>query len=161
MIDWANTPQSAPTDPKGDDYENMPVQLLITPNRAELKEVVGSWKRKRADRKAQNAATRPDRRLMLTRSEEAHDLFSEAVLFCQPYPCLFAVYDVSGAGDTVIASNGLASWQAAPCPPCTLPILRSVVVAKLGTAVVRLPNWSRIVRGNHAVLSIDKINRTI
>ena len=45
MIDWAKQAgKPVLIDPKGDDYEKYAGATLITPNRAELKEVVGSWK---------------------------------------------------------------------------------------------------------------------
>ena len=47
MIDWAkHAGKTVLIDPKGDDYEKYAGATLITPNRAELKEVVGSWKTK-------------------------------------------------------------------------------------------------------------------
>ena len=56
MIDWAkHAGKTVLIDPKGDDYEKYAGATLITPNRAELKEVVGSWKNEsELTEKAQN-----------------------------------------------------------------------------------------------------------
>ncbi len=56
MIDWAKQAgKPVLIDPKGDDYEKYAGATLITPNRAELKEVVGSWKNENdLTEKAQN-----------------------------------------------------------------------------------------------------------
>lgn len=66
MIDWAkHVGKTVLIDPKGDDYEKYVGATLITPNCAELKEVVGSWKkRRRSDRKSAKPAPPPrlDRR---------------------------------------------------------------------------------------------------
>ncbi|PKU10803.1 PfkB family carbohydrate kinase, partial [Neisseria meningitidis] len=77
---------------------------LITPSRAELKEVVGSWKSEgEVTEKAQNLRRHLDlTAILLTRSEEGMTLFSEGEPIYQPARAQ-EVYEVSGAGDTVIA----------------------------------------------------------
>jgi D-glycero-beta-D-manno-heptose-7-phosphate kinase len=126
-------------DPKGDDYERYRGVTVLTPNRAELREVVGSWKDEadletRAQKLRRSLAVRY---LLLTRSEEGMSLFSdEATLHVATQAR--EVYDVSGAGDTVVAV--LACALAAGQPIATAVRLANraagIVVGKLGTAAV-------------------------
>lgn len=125
-------------DPKGADYSKYAGATLLTPNRAELKEAVGSWsdevgltfKAKRLREELDLTA------LLLTRSEEGMSLFREQQIDHQPTRAQ-EVYDVSGAGDTVIATMGLC--LAAGYDWCdamhAANAAAGVVVAKLGTAV--------------------------
>ncbi len=124
-------------DPKGDDYSAYAGATILTPNRAELREVVGSW-RDEADLRARAQALRESldvRYLLLTRSEEGMTLFSaDGVLDVAAQAR--EVYDVSGAGDTVVAV--LASMIAAGRPVDEAVRLANraagIVVGKLGTA---------------------------
>jgi len=124
-------------DPKGDDYARYAGATILTPNRAELREVVGSW-RDEADLRARAQALRESldvRYLLLTRSEEGMTLFSsDGVLDVAAQAR--EVYDVSGAGDTVVAV--LASMIAAGRPVDEAVHLANraagIVVGKLGTA---------------------------
>ena len=139
MIDWAkHAGKTVLIDPKGDDYEKYAGATLITPNRAELKEVVGSWKNEsELTEKAQNLRRHLDlTAVLLTRSEEGMTLFSEGEPIYQPTRAQ-EVYDVSGAGDTVIAGVGLglAAGYTMPEAMHLANTAAGVVVAKLGTAV--------------------------
>ncbi|UOO82590.1 D-glycero-beta-D-manno-heptose-7-phosphate kinase [Uruburuella testudinis] len=139
MIDWAREAGKAVLiDPKGDDYEKYTGATLLTPNRAELKEVVGSWKNEaELTEKAQSLRRRLDMEaLLLTRSEEGMSLFRDGQIDHQPTRAQ-EVYDVSGAGDTVIASMGLALAAGFDITEAMhlANTAAGVVVAKLGTAV--------------------------
>ncbi len=126
-------------DPKGNDYTRYAGASIITPNRAELMQVTGPW-RDEADlvTKAQNLRHRLGlEALLLTRSEEGMTLFDASG---QSHVQAHAreVFDVTGAGDTVIATMaalagaGLA-WREA------LPLANragGIVVGKFGTATV-------------------------
>ena len=139
MIDWARMAGKAVLiDPKGDDYEKYTGATLLTPNRAELKEVVGSWKNEEElTEKAQSLRRRLEMEaLLLTRSEEGMTLFRDGQIDHQP-TLAQEVYDVSGAGDTVIASMGLglaAGFEMTEAMHLAN-TAAGVVVAKLGTAV--------------------------
>lgn len=126
-------------DPKGDDYARYAGASVLTPNRAELREVVGRW-RDEADLKRRAQALRASlevRYLLLTRSEEGVTLFSDDGALDVPAQAR-EVYDVSGAGDTVVAV--LASMLAAGRPIDEAVVLANraagIVVGKLGTAAV-------------------------
>jgi D-glycero-beta-D-manno-heptose-7-phosphate kinase len=127
-------------DPKGDDYAKYAGATAITPNRSELREVVGRW-RDEADLVARAQALRDELRLdalLVTRSEEGMTLFvADGSTVHEPARAR-EVYDVSGAGDTVIATlaamlGGGAGWAEAIH---VANLAGGIVVGKLGTAVV-------------------------
>ncbi|MGE5469027.1 MAG: D-glycero-beta-D-manno-heptose-7-phosphate kinase [Ignavibacteria bacterium] len=124
-------------DPKGDDYARYAGATLITPNRAELREVVGRWSSEDdLARRAQQLRTELGiDALLVTRSEEGMTLFRAEGVEHEP-ALAREVFDVSGAGDTVIAT--LAVMMAAGLDLAAAMRLANlaagVVVGKLGTA---------------------------
>ena len=125
-------------DPKGADYAKYSGATLLTPNRAELREAAGGW-----DNEAGLTAKAQGLRetlgldaLLVTRSEEGMTLYRAEGQTHQPTRAQ-EVYDVSGAGDTVIAAMGLclAAGYTLPEAMHTANAAAGVVVAKLGTAV--------------------------
>ncbi|HDR9055738.1 TPA: D-glycero-beta-D-manno-heptose-7-phosphate kinase [Burkholderia vietnamiensis] len=126
-------------DPKGDDWARYRGASLITPNRAELREVIGHWKSEDdlRERVAKLRAELDIDALLLTRSEEGMTLFSAARELHAP-ALAREVYDVSGAGDTVIAT--VATMLGAGVPLVDAVVLANraagIVVGKLGTATV-------------------------
>ena len=126
-------------DPKGDDYTKYAGATVITPNRSELRDVVGRWSSE-AELAAKAQKLRAElglEALLVTRSEEGMTLFSEGETHHQAAQAL-EVFDVSGAGDTVIATLAVmlaagAGWDEAIR---AANIAASIVVGKLGTAVV-------------------------
>ena len=126
-------------DPKGDDWSKYAGATLLTPNKSEFRQVAGSW-RDEADL-AQRAQTLRQQlqldALLVTRSEEGMSLFDADGAEHQPTRAR-EVFDVSGAGDTVIATLGLA-LAAGLSRPHAMHLANAaagIVVAKLGTAVV-------------------------
>jgi rfaE bifunctional protein kinase chain/domain len=126
-------------DPKGSDYSRYRGATVITPNRAELREVIGRW-HDEADllRKAQ--ALRESLELdalLLTRSEEGMTLF-DAQGTSHVEAQAREVFDVTGAGDTVIATlaallaAGMSLREAMPWANRA----GGIVVGKFGTATV-------------------------
>ena len=92
-------------DPKGSDYTRYRGASCITPNRAELQQVIGEWhSEEELHTKAQ--ALRESLQLnslLLTRSEEGMTLFdAQGALHVSAQAR--EVFDVTGAGDTVIAT---------------------------------------------------------
>lgn len=133
-------------DPKGRDYSRYRGATVVTPNRAELMQVVGNWADEaELEHKAQTLRRDLDlQALLLTRSEEGMSLFVEPTTGGQGHLRISAqareVFDVTGAGDTVIAV--LATVMA-----CGVPLVEAVpianraggiVVGKFGTASVSL-----------------------
>ena len=126
-------------DPKGDDWARYRGATLLTPNRGELREVVGRW-RDDADfaHRAQVLLRELDvTALLVTRSEEGMSLFTAADALHIPAEAR-EVYDVTGAGDTVIATLAvlLAAGAALADAVRIANAAAGVVVGKLGTAVV-------------------------
>jgi rfaE bifunctional protein kinase chain/domain len=126
-------------DPKGDDFSRYAGATVLTPNKSELKRIVGSWNSEdQLTTKAQNM--REELRLdalLLTRSEEGMTLYTADDRFHIPADAR-EVFDVSGAGDTVIATMAAmlgagASWKDAVQ---TANRAGGIVVGKLGTATV-------------------------
>lgn len=126
-------------DPKGDDYSRYAGATVITPNRAELREVVGRW-RDEADLERRAQKLRTELRLqalLLTRSEEGMSLFTDEGTWSVPAQAR-EVFDVSGAGDTVIAVLGamLAAGLTLRDAVSLANRAGGIVVGKLGTATV-------------------------
>jgi rfaE bifunctional protein kinase chain/domain len=126
-------------DPKGSDYERYRGATVITPNRAELQDVVGRW-RTEDELRAKAHALRASLdlgALLVTRSEEGMTLFDSQGELHVPAQAR-EVFDVTGAGDTVIAT--LAAMAAAGLPlRDAVPIANragGIVVGKFGTATV-------------------------
>ncbi|WP_372525647.1 D-glycero-beta-D-manno-heptose-7-phosphate kinase [Piscinibacter sp.] len=126
-------------DPKGSDYSRYAGATVVTPNRAELAQVIGGW----ASEAQLNERAQALRRqygfsgLLLTRSEEGMSLFDDAGHAQVPAQAR-EVFDVTGAGDTVIAT--LAAMLACGISlRDALPIANragGIVVGKFGTAGV-------------------------
>ena len=92
-------------DPKGDDYSRYRGAHVMTPNLVELRQIVGGWKTE-ADlaRRAQKLRRHLGlEALLLTRGEDGMTLFRQGRVFHVKAEKR-EVYDVSGAGDTVIAA---------------------------------------------------------
>jgi len=126
-------------DPKGDDYERYRHATLLTPNRSEFREVAGAWKSEadfiaRAQRLRESLDVSG---LLITRSEEGMTLIRESDVLHVPTDAK-EVYDVSGAGDTVIATLGvmLAAGLELGDAVRWANKAAGIVVGKLGTAVV-------------------------
>lgn len=126
-------------DPKGDDYAKYQGATVLTPNRSELRQVVGQWtseadltKRAQDLRKSLNLEA-----LLLTRSEEGMSLFTEAGVSHVKAQAR-EVFDVSGAGDTVIGTLAVALAARWPLERAMALANRAggIVVGKLGTATV-------------------------
>jgi D-glycero-beta-D-manno-heptose-7-phosphate kinase len=126
-------------DPKGNDYRRYTGATVITPNRGELMQVIGGWideaqllERAQALRESLKVDT-----LVLTRSEEGMSLFDAAGHVQIPAQAR-EVFDVTGAGDTVIAAfaaliaAGLTAREALPAANRA----GGLVVEKFGTAGV-------------------------
>jgi rfaE bifunctional protein kinase chain/domain len=125
-------------DPKGENYSRYRGATLITPNRAELRQVVGAWKDERdLTRRAQELRRRLRlQAVLLTRSEQGMTLYSRSGAMHVPAQAR-EVYDVSGAGDTVIAALAVMLAAGVGLEESVRIANRAsgIVVGKLGTAV--------------------------
>ncbi|HJV53184.1 MAG TPA: D-glycero-beta-D-manno-heptose-7-phosphate kinase [Noviherbaspirillum sp.] len=126
-------------DPKGDDFMRYKGASILTPNKSELRHVVGSWKTEaELTEKAQRLRGALElEALLLTRSEEGMSLYTEGEVIHIP-TIAREVYDVSGAGDTVIATLATMLGSGMPLAEAVSIANRAggIVVGKLGTATV-------------------------
>lgn len=125
-------------DPKGEDWAKYRGAHLLTPNLGELRQIIGRWADEHElTRKAQwlRSELGVDA-LLVTRSEQGMSLYSEQGARSIPARAR-EVYDVSGAGDTVIATLGALVAAGAPLEHAMQVAndAAGVVVGKLGTAV--------------------------
>jgi rfaE bifunctional protein kinase chain/domain len=126
-------------DPKGDDFSPYAGATILTPNKAELKRIVGSWNsEQQLTDKAQALRSQLGLdALLLTRSEEGMSLYS-ATEVLHMHAAAREVFDVSGAGDTVIATMAAMLGSGMPMADALITANRAggIVVGKLGTATV-------------------------
>ena len=131
--------KSVLVDPKGDDYSRYKGATLITPNRSEFREVAGRWKNEEdlTERAQKLRSELGLHALLITRSEEGMTLYREGERLHVPAVAR-EVYDVSGAGDTVIAVLGVMLAAGAGFAEAVRLANKAagIVVGKLGTAVV-------------------------
>jgi D-glycero-beta-D-manno-heptose-7-phosphate kinase len=126
-------------DPKGSDYSRYAGATVITPNRAELAQVIGTWNSE-AQLHERAQKLRAEHRLdglLLTRSEEGMSLF-DAQGHTQVPAQAREVFDVTGAGDTVIATMA-AMLACGHSLREAMPVANragGIVVGKFGTASV-------------------------
>jgi rfaE bifunctional protein kinase chain/domain len=126
-------------DPKGRDYRPYAGATIITPNLNEFQAVAGTWTSEEQflalgrewRQKLQLEA------LLVTRGEEGMTLFTENAIHHHPARAR-EVFDVTGAGDTVIATLATALAAGWPMDQSVELANRAagIVVGKLGAAVV-------------------------
>ncbi len=126
-------------DPKGDDYARYRGASVLTPNLNELEKVVGRWKDE-ADLTARAQKLRAELgldALLLTKGGEGMTLYRAEGI--QAVPARKRdVADVTGAGDTVIATLAVMLGAGADLSEAVRVANHAagIVVGKLGTAVV-------------------------
>ena len=126
-------------DPKGSDFSRYAGATCITPNRTEFQQVVGGWNsEEELSTKAHNLRKQLQLdAVLLTRSEEGMTLF-DAQGVTHIAAQAREVFDVTGAGDTVIATlaalvaAGMSLREAMPWANRA----GGMVVGKFGTATV-------------------------
>lgn len=140
-------------DPKGSDYSRYRGATLLTPNRSELEAVVGPCPDEATlVCKAEKLRTELElEALLVTRSEDGMTLLTATHPPLHLPAVAREVYDVTGAGDTVIAllAAGLAAGQDLPHAARLANIGAGIVVGKLGTATVSVAELRRAIRSQH------------
>jgi len=151
-------------DPKGVDYQRYAQADLITPNLAELQAVVGTFENEQQLIKKGRALlvqyqistlllTRGEAGMTLIQNDQTHSLPAQAK----------DVFDVTGAGDTVIAVMALGvSLDISLCEAMFLANLAGgIVVGKLGTSTVSLQELTRAMHGDrdslYGIVSEDEL----
>lgn len=125
-------------DPKGHDYHRYAGASLLTPNRAEFSTVAGPWfnEQELHGKAADWLARLAVERLLVTRSEQGMTLFRAGRAVLHDPARAREVFDVSGAGDTVVAALALALGAGLDDSAAVhlANLAAGVVVGKLGTA---------------------------
>lgn len=126
-------------DPKGHDYARYRGATIITPNRAEMQDAVGRWhSEEQLEQRAQQLREQLGlQALLVTRSEQGMTLFSADGRIHRPADAQ-EVFDVSGAGDTVIATLAVTRGAGLDWYDAVSWANRAggIVVGKLGTSIV-------------------------
>jgi len=126
-------------DPKGDDFTRYAGASVLTPNKSELRRIVGNWSSEEqlTARAQQMRAELGLDALLLTRSEEGMTLYTDSEVLHMAADAR-EVFDVSGAGDTVIATMAAMLGAGMSLGEAVLTANRAggIVVGKLGTATV-------------------------
>lgn len=142
-------------DPKGTDFTRYRGATVITPNLHEFEAVVGRCAND-AELVSKGEALRRELELdalLITRSERGMSLLRAGHEALHLPTLAREVYDVTGAGDTVISvlAAGLAAGLPLDEATALANIGAGVVVGKLGTASVSVPELRRAMREQHAV----------
>jgi rfaE bifunctional protein kinase chain/domain len=126
-------------DPKGDDYSRYQGATLVTPNLAELRVVVGNWANEKdlAQRAQRLRAQLGLEALLLTRGEDGMTLYRRGRALHVKAERR-EVSDVTGAGDTVIATLAVMLGAGESMESAVRLANRAggIKVTKFGTAVV-------------------------
>jgi len=136
-------------DPKGTDFSRYRGATLITPNLAELEAVVGACASE--DALVAKAARLMDdldlEALLVTRSEQGMTLLQAGEPVLHLPTRAREVFDVTGAGDTVIAvlAAALAAGQPLSAATALANLAAGIVVGKLGAATVSVPELIRAI----------------
>lgn len=129
-------------DPKGMDADKYKGVSILTPNRAEFRDFVGDWDSEdQLHEKGQALCARLGLdALVLTRSEEGMSVIRPGQDKVDIATQAIDVYDITGAGDTVIAAMavGLANELSVVDAATLATQAAGKVVAKVGTATVSL-----------------------
>lgn len=126
-------------DPKGSNYKRYRGATLVTPNRSEMQQAVGNWHSEDdlVERAQQLRQQLELDALLVTRSEQGMTLFTE---HGRDHVDAMAheVFDVSGAGDTVLATLAVMRATGMDWPQAMRWANRAggIVVGKLGTSIV-------------------------
>lgn len=152
-------------DPKGKDFTKYRNATLLTPNRSEFETIVGQatseddFISKAESLRAELNLTA----LLITRSEEGMTLIQKDELPFTIPAIAKDVYDVTGAGDTVIATIAamLCEGQSLKDAMGASNIAASIVVSKLGASQVTRQELNRAInskeRAHHLVLTLDEL----
>lgn len=140
-------------DPKGSDFARYRGATLLTPNLSEFEAVVGHCATEQElITKAQKLVAELDLdALLVTRSEQGMTLIKPGQNEVHFPARAREVFDVTGAGDTVISTlaTALAAGQSLEVATGLANIAASIVVGKLGTAAISAPELRRAVNEEH------------
>ena len=156
-------------DPKGSDFSRYRGASLLTPNLAELEVVVGPCETEAelVERGGRLMAELELGALLVTRGEQGMTLLRPGLPELHMPARTREVFDVTGAGDTVIAvlAAAVAAGSDLEQASALANIAAGIVVGKLGTAVVSAPELRRAVQrdqgSERGVLSLEQLQQAI
>lgn len=141
-------------DPKGSDFSIYKQATVITPNLNEFEAVVGACRdQQQLVEKGLNLLTELDlKALLITRGEHGMSLLSADAAPLHLPTHAREVFDVTGAGDTVISvlAASLAAKKSLAEATALANIAAGIVVGKLGTATVSPDELSNALKGQRA-----------
>lgn len=141
-------------DPKGSDFSRYRGASLITPNLSEFEEVVGRCENEEAIVSKGNAllSELELEALLITRGEHGMTLLEKDAEPLHLPTHAREVFDVTGAGDTVISvmAASLAAKKSLSEATTLANVAAGIVVGKLGTATVALEEFEYALSGQRA-----------
>ncbi len=150
-------------DPKGTDYSRYQNADLITPNLGELKAVVGEGEIETLIEKGRELlAAQKIETLLLTRGESGMSLIDANSTYSLPAQAK-DVFDVTGAGDTVIAVMALGLAIDLPLQEAMYlaNLAAGIVVGKVGTSTVSILELTREMHTHRNVFGVVSENELI
>ncbi|NLW05944.1 MAG: bifunctional D-glycero-beta-D-manno-heptose-7-phosphate kinase/D-glycero-beta-D-manno-heptose 1-phosphate adenylyltransferase HldE [Pseudomonadaceae bacterium] len=156
-------------DPKGQDFSIYRQASVLTPNLSEFEAVVGECKDE-AELEKKGEQLRHDlelEALLITRSEKGMTLIRENQAPLHIPTRAQEIYDVTGAGDTVIAVLGLALASGHDFPEAMMlaNLAAGLVVAKPGTATVSMGEIYTALHSDtlleYGVLPVDRLAKLV
>jgi len=156
-------------DPKGDDFARYRGATLLTPNLHEFEAVVGQCPTEK-DLTERGEALMSELELgalLVTRGEQGMTLLRPGMKEMHLPARAREVFDVTGAGDTVIAvlATAIAAGEDLPQAVALANIAASIVVGKLGTATVSAPELRRAVQADHGpergVVTLEQLQMAV
>ncbi len=142
-------------DPKGTDFQRYKGATLLTPNYQEFEAVVGPCRDEKTliekgQRLLQDLSLNA---LLITRGEMGMTLLRPNQVELHLPARAREVYDVTGAGDTVISTlaSALAAGEPLPDAVALANLAAAIVVGKLGTAAISGPELRRVVQAEQGV----------
>ncbi len=137
-------------DPKGDDFQRYQGASILTPNFSEFEAIAGSCKHEQdVVRKAQALRQKLElEALLITRSEKGMTLVQKGTKAVSMPTSAREVYDVTGAGDTVVATlaAALATSMKMLDAVKLANLAASIVVGKVGTASANVSELRQAMR---------------
>jgi len=138
-------------DPKGTNFEPYRSATLLTPNLHEFEALVGHCKSEQelVDKGLQLINSLELEALLVTRGEHGMTLLRNGEAELHLPARAIEVFDVTGAGDTVISvlAAAVAAGQDLPHAVSLANLAAGIVVGKLGTATVSMPELAKAVQG--------------
>ena len=152
-------------DPKGDDFDKYSHADLLTPNLGEFEAVVGKCRNQvELEKKGKALLERLELGgLLVTRGEDGMSLLRPGVAPLHLPTKAVEVFDVTGAGDTVISVLAAALAAGCPLPESTLlsNLAAGIVVGKMGAASVSADELDYVLHGSKAhrrgVIDLDRL----